>query len=260
MLIPYLVWTVIYTAISSIKYPTLFACDLVINALTGTAASPLYYILLLLQMELLLPLILRVWKNKGARIVLWLITPLYLIYVYTFYFKSGVHPPLYGTLFPAYLIFYLMGLEMREACVGGSRKWMVLPVLALFFSFSEGFFLSGIGMPLFGVSQLKISSFLYSAAIIAVLVRRERMIIGTRGIGKAMVRIGDDSYAIFYLHCLWIKIVGAAFRQYSLALPWIFSTVIYALIIVAMCEITIYIVRAVAEKIGCRKYLKYIGF
>ena len=233
--------------------------DLFMNMMTGSAASPFYYILLLLQMELLLPLILKMRQNKIATTVLWFVTPAYLVYIYAFYFKTGVHPPLYGTLFPAYIVFYLLGLEIRERHVDGKSIWIILTLVSLLLSIVEGIILSSKQMPVFGVSQLKISSFLYSTSLIIMLVARERFVNKPTGIWKIISRIGDDSYAIFFLHCFWIKLIGSAIKKMSVELPWIVSSLIYLLLTVVMCEITICVVRTISDRLGCKKYLKYIG-
>lgn len=67
VLLPYVIWTIIYTAISDSSRPSLraFLITTLGNVLSGNASFQLYYILLLLQFYLLLPVFL--WLLKRTR-------------------------------------------------------------------------------------------------------------------------------------------------------------------------------------------------
>ena len=225
----------------------------------------MYYILLLLQMEIILPYIIRGLRNHRVHTFLWMITPLYLVYVYIWYFITDVHPPLYGTLVPAYFIFYLLGLEIQEnksIIRRYGQRGEILMIIGLFLSIVEAVMLDWLGMPMFAVSQLKLSSFIYSIALIIVLLKHEKTIEKTRGLGLILHQLGDDSYAVFFLHCLWLRVFGVVMKRvvFFITLPWLVQTLVYLVFTVAMCEVTIYTVRTLAMKTGFSKRLKYIGF
>lgn len=265
MLIPYLFWTIVYSVISSYPNMNTLWGKIVRNIITGNAASPLYYILLLFQMEVLLPYIIKGIENKKTKVILWGITPIYLLYVYIWYFSTGEHPPFYGTLFPAYLMFYLIGIEVR-------KEWHqlkttkfhaeVLVLCGLILSVAESLMLSNIGFSKFAVSQIKISSFLYSVALILLFIKYEGVVNKLNKVSVLLKRIGDDSYSIFYLHCFCIKIIGLILVKLPIFLlfPWLLQTLIYFIASIAMCEIIIYAVRRFAKAFKSSSYLKYIAF
>lgn len=93
-----------------------------------------------------------------------------------------------------------------------------------------------------------------------VLLTKEETIKHTEGLLKGIKCIGDDSYATFFLHCFWIQVLGMLLKRISITLPWLLTAMLYLIFVVAICEITVRVVRSIAEKIGCKKYLKYIGF
>lgn len=270
LLIPYFLWTILYSVISMIhsgRWSDAIPL-LLMNLITGKAASPLYYVLLLMQMEILLPIMIKILKKGGfGRIVLWMITPFYLLYVYMYCFLWGEHPTLYGTLFPAYLIFYVIGLEaseQKEYIVKVVRKYgkVIWILFTLGISILEGIIISGINMPQIAVSQMKFSSFLYSITIILFLLKHFSQ--EEKGIQNYLKKIlniiGNDSYGIFYLHCLIIKIETVVGKRIAVTVPWIVSTLIYCVTAVLICEVVIYCLRKITANSTGNKYLKQIGF
>jgi hypothetical protein len=82
--------------------------DIFLLLLTGGAAVPFYYIIVLLQLTLLTPLL--VYKRNW---MLYLITPIYLIFIYSYRFISNNNFQYFGTLFPNWLIFYIFGMDCK---------------------------------------------------------------------------------------------------------------------------------------------------
>ena len=52
---------------------------------------------------------------------MYLITPTYLVIIYTYNIVTGTVPLLYETLFPAWFSFYLLGMDCRSGNIG---KWI----------------------------------------------------------------------------------------------------------------------------------------
>ena len=90
----------------------------------GKAATPFYYIVVLIQLTVITPWLVNVVKDsKTIKNFLWLITPCYLLYIYVWNLTTGYSPRLYETLFPAWFGFYYLGINVRCGlklkCSGG---------------------------------------------------------------------------------------------------------------------------------------------
>ena len=78
---------------------------------------------------------------------MYLITPAYLIVIYTYNIVTGTVPLLYETLCPAWFSFYLLGMDCRS---GNIEKWIkkiniYWVVIALLISIAEAFILKTVG-------------------------------------------------------------------------------------------------------------------
>ena len=96
LLIPFIFWNIVYTAknilfVEKIEWKSLF-----FDFFTGRSAAPLYYILVLIQLTILTPVVIR---RKDERTPKWLyaVTPIYLTGVYAWTLLVGTPPKLYGT-------------------------------------------------------------------------------------------------------------------------------------------------------------------
>ena len=109
LLLPFLLWDIIYTVKNVLFGDNVEWKSVLFDFLTGRVAAPLYYILVLFQLTLLTPFILK----KAGKKWLYLITPVYLCVIYIWTVIAGAPPRLYGTVFPAWLLFYLLGIDCR---------------------------------------------------------------------------------------------------------------------------------------------------
>ena len=108
----------------------------------GKAATPLYYIIVMIQLTIMTP-----WLVKSRKKWMYLVSPAYLVIIYTYNIVTGTMPLLYETLFPAWFFFYLLGMDCRS---GNIKKWIkkvniYWVVVALFVSIVEAFILKIIG-------------------------------------------------------------------------------------------------------------------
>ena len=80
----------------------------------GKSATPFYYIVVLMQLTVITPWLVKSVKQNGILgRILWLVTPMYLVYVYTWNYIVGTSPCLYEALFPAWFGFYYLGIQVR---------------------------------------------------------------------------------------------------------------------------------------------------
>ena len=108
-------WSVLYTLINIIaSQEPINIIKTVAKLLLGLSSGHLYYILVLIQLTLITPFLIKIIQSnrKGSK-VLFLVTPLYLLmlYVYSAVFKEQFL--FYQTFFSAWFGFYYYGLWVK---------------------------------------------------------------------------------------------------------------------------------------------------
>lgn len=166
--------------------------------IVGKSATPFYYIVVLVQLTLITPWLVKIVKHNGIiSRILWLVTPLYLMYLYAWNYIVGISPRLYETLFPAWFGFYYLEIHVR--C---GRKWRgngYIVTCTLLLSCIESVGLRAAGFDIgFYTSQITAGLFLYSVAMIGWFLKKSE---NGHGDGNLLTKIGDCSYGIFlYSH------------------------------------------------------------
>ena len=150
------------------------------QVVVGKACTPLYYIVVLIQLTFLTPMLIKVIsKKRMLRRFLWLLTPAYLVFIYGYNISLGKMPKLYATFFPAWFIFYYLGLHIKLNSAAWKKNIQRfgkphLVILAILLSMAESFLLVQLGCDSsFVSSQIKISSFLYSTILIIYIYKRK---------------------------------------------------------------------------------------
>lgn len=214
--------------------------------IVGKSATPFYYIVVLIQLTIITPWLIRVVKERRkSKNFLWLVTPCYLLYLYAWNFMTGSSPRLYETLFPAWLGFYYLGVNVRCGLKLKHSGWKVL--IAWVISCVEAFTLRKLGMGVkFYTSQITIGSFLFSVAIIGWILNQ--------GIMKMLGRIGDCSYGIFYVHMAVLTLVGRFVQSSNWYLYWSLRFV--------LTSMTSFAIVLVGQKVlkNKKRILRFIGF
>ena len=258
LLIPFVIWSLLYSGVNVLwnihKGEEINWLGVIYRFIVGKSVTPFYYIIVLFQLTLLTPFLVKLVKEKGIiSKLLWLVTPIYLVYVYAWNFMKGSSPRLYETLFPAWLGFYYLGIQVKCGLKMNGRKW----ILAIMFLFScfEALFLCHCGMGQgFYTSQITAGSFLYTGAFIGVLLQEE-----SRWDRKESIlsRIGDCSYGIFYIHMIILMLVG----KFVSRIPWLDSNwVLYWGMRFILTSAISFVVVGVSQKCMGKKMLKWIGF
>lgn len=186
---------------------------------TGQSAAPLYYIIVMVQLMFLTPFLVKISNNWW----LYAITPLYLCGLYAWNFYFGSTPPLYGTFFPAWLIFYLLGIDAQKGKLDGlSNKVNIVWVIAgLALALLESFALLKAGYSsAFACSQIKFSSFIYAGAVILLLLKNQQSEQIQTITESILSQVGDDSYGIFYSHMMVMYVVSKILSITGLVSAW----------------------------------------
>ena len=264
LLIPFLVWSLFYTAISVVKQG--FHIDIIklgTNIIVGQASTPLYYIVVLIQLVLITPLLIRCLKNKYLNLMAFLITPVYLILIYSFSYLAKHQIPHYEAVFPAWFIFYYTGLYIKiKAPVIRKKqrsiaKAITIVVGALIFSIAECYLMLFLGFPVgFATSQIKVSSFVYSISIVnLIFVLKDN--IKTKE--SLITKLGNYSYGIFYIHCFYLMIISVVMSY----IPLVYNILpLYQVIeVVAALTLSTFTIIIITNKImGKKLSSKLFGF
>lgn len=184
LLIPYLIWSVFYSLVSIVQTVhsggVINWKGIIYRIVVGKACTPLYYIVVLIQLTFLTPMLIKVIsKKRMLRRFLWLLTPAYLVFIYGYNISLGKMPKLYATFFPAWFIFYYLGLHIKLNSAAWKKNIQRfgkphLVILAILLSMAESFLLVQLGCDSsFVSSQIKISSFLYSTILIIYIYKRK---------------------------------------------------------------------------------------
>ena len=221
LLIPFLVWSSFYSLLSVaddlFKGASIDWMFIIKRFLTGNSSTPLYYILVLLQLVLLTPLLFRLHQNKVAHFLLYLISPLHVLSIYFFNLRYGYQLPGYETLFTAWLLFYILGIDCRSGefsiVISRTRWWHVL--IGLLLSISESFLLVRLNGTVanFTFSQIRLGNYIYCIAIIMWLLRNKT----NENIKCTVLKhLGDYSFGIYFIHPFFLLCLGRVFQRFSL--------------------------------------------
>ena len=249
LLLPYLIWSIVFIGIGIIRNG-LDIKHMVYCLLSGKAAAPFYYIVVLLQLLVITP-----WLVKHRKTWMYIITPIYLVGVYAYNIITSKMPLFYETIFLAWLFFYLLGLDCRvgkfNKVIQKVRSWWI--IIALTLSIGEAFLLLGFGCSTgFACSQIRFSSFAYAAVIALWLVKMEKMTERT-----ILSRIGDCSYGLFFVHMIFMMIVTKILGIIGLDQIWILYWGFSFCLVSIMSIIVVVIGRRIIKN---KSALKAIGF
>ena len=206
LLLPYTFWSIIYIFI----LPMIREGEVDSNwqYLIWSGSGPLYFLLALFQLTLLTPFLQKYKTMPVCNYLFWLVTPLYLIFYYTYNYKTGHEfKPEQFFCFPWFSAYYL-GLKLQDTNMERFKKNPILIFalvwITLLFSLIESMLIfRGTGILSFAISQITLGSILYSLCInIALFIGKNQFINDS----SFLSRLGDYSMGIFLIHPLfnWI--------------------------------------------------------
>lgn len=205
IIIPYIIWTIIYLLYDGNLTPKYFVKCLI----TAGACGPLYFLVDYAQLVLLTPLMFRMLEHKYTRILLYSVTPIYILLNYWIKING------FDTIVPICLwlvLPYVLGIEHRKyQTYAKSINLAVLVVMCIFAAIME--ILEGIYWRNEGViglmnTQVKLSTLIYFIAISMIFLRLQSTVNCERIGVRLLARIGDFSFGIFCCHKLVIYIVS----------------------------------------------------
>jgi len=235
---------------------------LALKIVAGRTAPHLYYIIVLIQLTIIAPLLLKVIRGKG-KWILYLITPVWLICIYIWCYTMGEVPPLYHTFFPAWIGFYVWGMECRNKKYECFR-WIWLIPVAVLMEVAEAYISLKLGAPVaFSCTQLRFSSFLLACSVIRVFLGMTDKSCSERRIAKRLEYIGDKSYGIYFIHYIFILSVRSILNHIQVevaGITWFIPAVISFIVALSGSLAVMKIGRLILDNCGLSKLADVIGF
>lgn len=224
--------------------------------LTFQAVEAYYFIALIIQYYLLLPLFKSFLNIRGILISVFIS---FLMIIIIFYMRvySDIDLPLiiYGGLFPTWMIFFVYGLYLGSGKeVKMSNKWLIVGILVFYvLSCMESYFLYlQFNQAANAVTAVKITSFIYSLFVISFLFKNINFINF-----KLMKQLGDMSFGIYLIHVFIMPITSKILKIFPILYNlqpiyqtiWLLSTLVIA-----------YFVIVLSQQIFNKRLLKILGF
>lgn len=274
LLIPYVLWSIFYSVAGS----QIGVVPITHNLLTGKAAVQLYYILVLVQLTILTPLLMKAVGNKKLSILILSITPIYLLITSGYRYYTGVELTWMGRDFCAWIIFYYFGLLVKhyEWKKVNEKSLIGMYFITLIISVTEGFIVNfRLGMFSMAIGQINLTTMLYSLVVISLIMncwteRRANFFsqngktltkanLLKRKINNTLVYIGNISFGIYFCHTFVLRCVSFVLRRIKFMdmspLPFIQIIQFFLTLVVSVMGICI-----VQRMDKNRKLCPYIGF
>lgn len=249
VLIPYLIWSFIYT-IASRNFD-----GFIFRLLTGQCCFPYYFILVYIQLTVLLPLFIKVMDTKWWKYPIF-ISPLVMIVQYILIKNNLTIPaPWNANIFFVWASFFYLGLCIRNEKINPfAFKQSTLAIFGCL-----GFILNLCEMLLWmhlnnfsmATTQIKLSNFVFSFFVCIVA---SRWIINSdlkTFNNHLLINLGDCSFGIYLIHILIMKIFDKTIYKY-LELPIIIK--IMFIVLFSMLVINTF------KTLFGKKWSKIIGF
>lgn len=256
VLIPYFLWSIFYLSIDIIIYGT-DLISLFIKFISFQASSPFYFILLIIQYYVLLPILQKMANIKGL-IVAGIISAISCLVIFYFRYYTLIEPPLYiyGGSFTTWIVFFVLGIYIRKNGIKSTKsKLLAVTILCLALSIFVTIYLClkfhNMG---YAATATKISAFAYSFAIILYLFKFmdrdfKRF--------KLLSFIGEVSFGIYFSHMFVLQCIPYISNR---LIPWLKScTILYQTTSILTALICCTIFAYIARMLNKQSAIKYLG-
>lgn len=229
VLIPYIIWTILYTTVSLIASGEMDIKRYFINLVTAGAAATLYYIFVYIQFVLLTPLIGKLLYKPYWWVGL-LVTPLALLIKYYWLF-SGTEPNsvvsvIWSNCCLGWFLFYYLGLyfgNVVKRCRFNVTKLVVIYLVSIAVQVAEGYSWYKMGETNCG-TQMKLSAVITNSTFVVMTycyIKDKRY----SGDNKLLVMIGDYSFGIYLVHLMILTVLGKVVPFWG-SVPFVVNSII----------------------------------
>lgn len=133
-------------------------------------SGQLYYIVILFILSLLTPILIKLLENKVSKIILYSITPIYLLIIFILKVFYQISIPYYLYIVFGWLIYYLIGLE-KDKYNANENSIMVIVAVLIATIGNLLVYKININNYNYAISQINILNMIYVIALIPVLLR-----------------------------------------------------------------------------------------
>ena len=249
VLVPYVIWSVIYTLYSRHLEKLPF------NLLTAQATVPFYFIFVYIQFVLLTPLLGKLAKSR-FQFLGWFVAPISIIVFKYYWILSGREPDpnislIWSDICLGWFTFYYLGLILGNRIMEkhySLRTLVILYVLSIVLQIAEGYGLFLLGDKFCG-TQLKLSSLLTTTVFLLIaytILKSDKLNINNR----FLIMLGDYSFGIYLCHIMVIH-AFAAFVPFYRSIPFPISSAIVLVISFCCCY--------VADRLLGHKFSRWLG-
>lgn len=234
VMIPYVIWTFLYT-LASRNWGRLPE-----NLLTAKAAFHMYYIFVYIQFVLLTPALGKLAKSK-YQFVGWLVAPVSVLIFKYYWLLTGqrLYPQIsliWSDACLGWFTFYYLGLVLGNHLIEKHFSLKILITLyltSILIQMAEGYGWLMLGEMNCG-TQIKLSSFLTSSLflLIAYTILKRKYDIKN----KLMRMLGDYSFGIYLCHVMAMIILGRLVPHYN-SIPYPITSAIVLFTSLCCCHI-----------------------
>lgn len=207
LLIPLIIWNIIYCFMLYFT-DKLSVFSMIKLFLLVKTAPHLYYIVVLLQLFLLCPSLLKYINNTLNKRIVYiplLITPLFVLFITFLRIYLHINIPLYNYWFFGWISYYYLGLLIRKKESIDrikNKNNIIIPILCLLLTIFEGILLKKyFNLYDIAISQLTLSNSIYSISICILLYSNSHK----SNYSKILCKIGNYSFGIYLSHILFLK-------------------------------------------------------
>lgn len=256
VIIPYCLWGILYIGLDLLRGEEIN--NTIFKFLSFQISTPFYFIFLILQFYLLLPILKKLAKNKGGVIVSALISFLSCLVIFYLRYFTNTHLPIiiYAGLFPTWMVFYVLGMYLKMNKINVKSKILLLFfVISFILSLAETYYIYGLFNDIANsVTAVKISSFLYSISLVLLLFRLREKIIS---FPPFMVYLGQISFGLYLSHMLILFTLGYLLKP---LLPFQVNALFYQFSQILLTVLLGVMVSLLFRKINKNFSVKYLGF
>lgn len=250
---------ILFSTLAAIRHLILYEDSLgkfLINIILGKGSPELYYLIALMQYIVMTPILIKILKSnkKFLNNCVILITPIYLIIIDILQIKFDYTLPMRGTIFPAWIIFYYLGLyyKMYKEKLNmkfNSKLVIILPICIAILNSIINVFMHSKGISYtYLTSQIKLTNMIYTIFIIFAICKLENKVKEN----EKIVKLGDLSFGIYLVHYYFTLI----YKYLNIFENNILNTLFGTIIITIISYYSVYIIKKITKD----KFIKILGF
>lgn len=255
LLVPYILWTLVYSILNSYQSIRLLPQKFLIGLLTASSAAVMYYVFVYMQLTLLIPAIGKLASSKFY-LLGFLISPLEILIMKTIPSLAGRPFDKWLTMiidvsclgwFTYFYLGYILGNGLIKLKKYSTNIYIYTLAIGLVWQFAEGYFYYYRGIINCGTQQ-KLSS-VFCGYIICIIAYKYLMSEGHKGL-RILKVLGDLSFGIFFAHLAVIKVLNQ--------MPKYANLIIFPFNAFVVIVITVLGIDVCKKVLG--KYSRYLAF